>query len=130
MRGEQPKQRKHLKVTPKTGMNLEEEEEQQGRLEQRATVREEEVMTRGREQREKTSSRKAPSAWLRSRGWVQMCWEALQGVILSDVIFFFKQNHLFLVELGLCGCVRAFANCSERKVFFDVVASLVTEHGL
>ena len=72
MRGEQPKQRKHLKVTPKTGMNLEEEEEQQGRLEQRATVGEEEVMTRGREQREKTSSGKAPSAWLRSRGWVQM----------------------------------------------------------
>ena len=50
-------------------------------------------------------------------------------MILSDVIFF-KQNHLFLVELGLCGCVWAFANCSEWKVLFDVVASLVTEHGL
>jgi len=51
MRGVQPSQRKHLKVTPKTGKNLEEAEDWQGRPEQSATVVEEEVLTRRRKQK-------------------------------------------------------------------------------
>ena len=45
--------------------------------------------------------------------------------------------YLFLAELGLCGCTRAFSSCGERGLLFVVVrrlltavASLVAEHGL
>ena len=44
---------------------------------------------------------------------------------------------LFLAELGLCRCARAFSSCSERGLLFVAVrglliavASLVAEHRL
>ena len=56
------------------------------------------------------------------------------------VFFFFLINlfiYLFLAELGLCCCARAFSSCVERGLLFVVVhglliavASLVAEHGL
>ena len=45
--------------------------------------------------------------------------------------------YLFLAELDLCCCTRAFSSCSEQGLLFVVVhglliavASLVEEHGL
>ena len=51
--------------------------------------------------------------------------------------FFFYKCILFLAELGLCCCVRAFSSCGEWGLLFVAVcglliavASLVAEHGL
>ena len=53
---------------------------------------------------------------------------------LNKFIYFI---YLFLAELGLCCCARAFSSCSERRLLFVAVpglliavASLVAEHGL
>ena len=58
----------------------------------------------------------------------------------QDQYLFLKINlfiYLFMSELDLCCCVRAFSSCSERGLLFVVVhrlliavASLVVEHGL
>ena len=56
-----------------------------------------------------------------------------------DLFYFFKFIfiYLFLAELGLRCCSRAFSSCGERGLLFVVVrgllvamASLVVEHGL
>ena len=51
--------------------------------------------------------------------------------------FFYKFIYLFLTELGLGCCARAFSSCGERGLLFVAVrrlliavASLVVEHGL
>ena len=72
----------------------------------------------------------------------------LPGPVLEPVcpalaggpFFFFNINlliYLFLAALGLCCCVRAFSNCTERGLLFTAVhglvvavGSLVAEHGL
>ena len=70
----------------------------------------------------------------------------LFSAFLPQNVVFFKINlfilfiyfiYLFLAELGLCCCTRAFSSCSERGLLFIVVrglltamASLVAEHGL
>ena len=57
------------------------------------------------------------------------------GILHSDFLFFYF--FLFLAELGLCCCTRAFSSCGERGLLFVAVhrlliavASLVAEHGL
>ena len=57
----------------------------------------------------------------------------------ADSFFFIYINlfiYLFLAELGLCCCARAFSSCGERGLLFVAVrglliavASLVAEHG-
>ena len=54
-----------------------------------------------------------------------------------SLIFFLKLINLFLAELGLCYCMRAFSSCGKRGLLFVVVrglliavASLIAEHRL
>ena len=54
--------------------------------------------------------------------------------MLEETLLFI---YLFMAELGLCCCTRAFSSCCERGLLFVVVrglliavASLVAEHGL
>ena len=57
---------------------------------------------------------------------------ALAGGFLPSLFIY-----LFLAELGLCCCTRAFSSCGEQGLLFVVVcglliavASLAVEHGL
>ena len=60
--------------------------------------------------------------------------------VLLEKLFFFKINlfiYLFVAELGLCCCARAFSSCGELELLFVAVcrflvavASLVAEHRL